>query len=534
MNSFADLAAANPMAVTQNLPANASLGTPSDLSASATVPGGILSNVPATGENWAALGLEASAKVNPVEVASVNERMGVPAPVSTTYGDMAEAGPMAVPVDVTAQAAAKANPGLAASAGIPWSASLFSPAVANTPSLTSFAEEPTAESPFSSVLTPAQPTMATTPSLNSFADLAAAEPISAPMSVTPSGILGATPSLSANATVPAQTGIYSPEHQQLAATANANLAEMQSAARPATVTAPVNSFADLAEAGPVTAGILSNPAVTAQATPSLSTASNAGILGSNLLSANSLESVTSPFAGAFSPSFAASVTAPVSGYAPQNDFFANEPVAEQSSVNIAQDPAVSMPNLETVTVPDQPAVATIDGPTNNPAVNQQAKVNTVTANTPAFSGQFPAAPEKTGLLGGTLNKGMVTGGILGSLAAGPIGGILGGLLGNQINNQGGLGGILGSQSPMSINNIGGGLKNVASVYGGAPPGTQANTNNGGTVTSLGGGWVSYTNSYGVTNSFGPNGEVAGYHGPALGDSPDKDADNGGYSSPGLF
>jgi hypothetical protein len=68
--------------------------------------------------------------------------------------------------------------------------------------------------------------------------------------------------------------------------------------------------------------------------------------------------------------------------------------------------------------------------------------------------------------------------------------------------------MLGSSHPMSMNNIGGGLANVASVYGGAPPGTQANTSNGGMVTSLGGGWTAYTNPMGVTSVEGPNMEHA--------------------------
>lgn len=54
------------------------------------------------------------------------------------------------------------------------------------------------------------------------------------------------------------------------------------------------------------------------------------------------------------------------------------------------------------------------------------------------------------------------------------------------------------QQPLNINNIGSGSSNVYSVYGGAPRGTQAQTNNSGLVTALGQGATAYTNSKGVT------------------------------------
>lgn len=66
-----------------------------------------------------------------------------------------------------------------------------------------------------------------------------------------------------------------------------------------------------------------------------------------------------------------------------------------------------------------------------------------------------------------------------------------------------------AQSAMpGVNNIGGGLANVASVYGGAPVGTQAYTNNNGLVTALGGGATAYTNPYGVTTITTANGQQA--------------------------
>jgi hypothetical protein len=124
------------------------------------------------------------------------------------------------------------------------------------------------------------------------------------------------------------------------------------------------------------------------------------------------------------------------------------------------------------------------------------------------------APSTTG---GFFNKGTIIGGLLGGAVAGPVGGILGGLLGNKIN-QGGLTGLLGGSQPMAINQIGGGMANLGSIWGGAmPAGTQAIANNGDRVTSLGGGWTSVTNKYGVTTSFGPNMVTAAHFGPSLTD-----------------
>jgi hypothetical protein len=192
------------------------------------------------------------------------------------------------------------------------------------------------------------------------------------------------------------------------------------------------------------------------------------------------------------------------------------PMQTPSAINVADDPAVSMPSLpslETVSVPDQPSIAattdtqTITGPANTPAVAQQQSAK--------LSGAFPAAPAKTGMLGGLLNKGTLTGGLLGTLAAGPIGGVLGGLLGNAVNKNGGLTGLLGGQPP-SLNQINGGMQNLAGIWGGSyPAGTTATANNGDQVTSMGNGWTTVTNQFGVTTSFGPNQVTASYWGPAI-------------------
>jgi hypothetical protein len=104
-----------------------------------------------------------------------------------------------------------------------------------------------------------------------------------------------------------------------------------------------------------------------------------------------------------------------------------------------------------------------------------------------------------GLLDGVFTKEALAGGLLGSVAAGPVGGLLGGLLGRQIANNGGLQAMMHGQ-PLSINNIGTGLPNIASIYSGSQaPGTQATANNGGLVTSLSNGGTAYTNPMGVTS-----------------------------------
>jgi hypothetical protein len=112
-------------------------------------------------------------------------------------------------------------------------------------------------------------------------------------------------------------------------------------------------------------------------------------------------------------------------------------------------------------------------------------------------------------------KGALAGGMIGGVP-GAIAGGVGGYMLNGVNPLAELvKGLLGAQSSYNaqmgdITNIGGGLANVASVYGGGPGavGTQANTNNGGTVTGLPGGGTAYTNSMGVTTVTTPTGGQA--------------------------
>lgn len=546
-----------------------------------------MTNVPPTGDGSVAIG-----RVVP---STPSQRMGLPVsdwsqlaaagpvqpalsqPAINSWSDLAASGPIQAPVSVQGILGQMNQPNLAASASVPASVSLFSPTeqkpsvdvsatgiLGVNPALSaSTAVNPMASVPATADLgttpalaaqTAAVPSVKT-PALNSFADLAAAGPV--------------------QSTQPSQFGdINSPEMQAMKASAAAQLAGM----KPITATATNNSFASLAEAGPVASpvsvtptGILgTTPALTASATatpvenasvtermgvlsslqptqtPTASETAINGILGQSpsLLSSTAignqvpnLSAVTpsaSMLANSVTPnyqqyqSFVPSDVQPTTVSAPavsENlgistpDYQAIVAQSFPSTVDVAQDPAAStpsLPSLDTVSVADQPAIA---GPMNTPAVAQQAVTST---------------PTKTGLLGGLVNKGTLTGGLLGGVVAGPVGGILGGLLGNQISRNGGLTGLLGG-APMSINNIGSGLMNVASVYGGAPIGTQANTNNGGFVTSLGGGWTAYTNPYGVTTTEGPNGLHASYFGPSLtGDngSPGVSGEPGGNSGYG--
>jgi hypothetical protein len=496
-----------------------------------------------------------------------------PHPNVNNFADMAAAGPIAAPVSVQGILGAMNQPNLAASASVPMSASLFSPA-AQTPSLDVAASGALGVNPAlsaSAVANPMASVPATadlgtnpalaaqtsvnpsvkTPSLNSFADLASAPPVSAPT-------VG---------------GIDSPEMQAMRENVANQLAGMKSI----TASPTNNSFSALAAAGPMAApvsatptGILgTTPALTADTTaspgllssyqptqtPTPSENAITGILGQSpsLLSSTTIGSqvpslstptpTSSMLANSVTPNYqqyqsfvpddvqpistpAAPAYDPAVGYQQaanslmaggmlnldgskftglNGDLAPNPELSSPSTVNVAQDPAVTAPSLDTTPADTTQSNVTVQGPSTTAATTQQSA---------KLSGAFPAAPAKTGMLGGLLNKDTVVGGLLGGLAAGPIGGVLGGLLGNAVNKNGGLTGLLGGQPP-SINNIGAGLQNVASVYGASMPGLQAYTNNGGAVTSAGDGWTHYTSPNGVTTSFGPNMVTASYWGPAI-------------------
>lgn len=203
-----------------------------------------LGNVPAEADAGASLGLDANARISSlIDNASPFDRMGVPV---SSFPSMAAAAPISAPMDVNASLGGMQQPNLAASSGVPWSASLFAPNVVPNPALNSFAEVAAAKpistpvnasvsaqlglpSPLeaSAVATPSQPT------LNNFADLAAAGPIQAPET----------------------SGINSPEQQAMDARVEAALA----ASKPITASPTKNSFVDMANAGPMSIGVPADP-----------------------------------------------------------------------------------------------------------------------------------------------------------------------------------------------------------------------------------------------------------------------------------
>jgi hypothetical protein len=222
----------------------------------------------------------------------------------------------------------------------------------------------------------------------------------------------------------------------------------------------------------VTPGLLS-PSSLVTATPALTTSVPNGILGAQPIQQN-----------AFVSSFPSAV--------------ANNTI-EPATVN----GVVAAPTLDTIQVADQPTVATVEGPATTPAVEQQQTQQAKQAVTQAA--KQTAAQTTTP----AINAGTITGGVLGSLAAGPVGGVLGGLLGNSAYQGGGIGGLLGPGFSAPTTNIGGGISNIAGLYGGAfSPGSYAVASNGATITAQPGGWTSYTNQYGVTEAIDPNGKIS--------------------------
>jgi hypothetical protein len=501
-NNFGDLAAAGPISAPLGVTATGQMKATTQTPANASV--GLLGVAPSA-ENWGGLSLDASAKAVPASFDA--SRFGDVQP-STDNFDSARFG------DPAAQS--------------------FDTARFGTPDAVQQAmATPTAINP-------------SVPTTNSFSDLAAAGPLSAPASVTAQGGLLSNPALSASASVPMSAGLFSPTventgltstgFQSVADQASQNLASMQaqpSYTAPAVSAQPTNSFGDLAAAGPVNTGLLSGYQPTAAVPAGVQAINAVAPVSSSLLSGAPLESVNAPLtssltsAGLLSQPSLDNLASQYKSFVP-SDVAAPETATETAAVDVSQDPAVSMPSLpslDTVSVPDQPTVA---GPVNTPAVTQQAQqaVTNSAPNAVGISGNT-----KPGMLGGLTNKETAIGGLLGGLTAGPIGGLLGGLLGSQVAKAGGITGLLGG-APLNINNIGTGLANTSSVWGGAPAGTQATANNGSNVTSLGGGWTAVTNKYGVTTSFGPNNQVASYFGPSLSGAGRTPGTSGGGGSGG--
>lgn len=332
------------------------------------------------------------------------------------------------------------------------------------------------------------------PNTDNFSSIAAAKPISAPMSVQATGLLGGLPT-AVSAAVPNQ-GIKSPEFQAIAAQADQNLAAMKAA--PATSQMDINSPSSLSaaiqaqrevtqEKAPVAAPVQQNTKAIAAGYKQLAdTALAGGIIGLDGMKTINLNA----------------------------DLNATNPMLD----------GIQAPNVSTIaTTAAQPEVATQSDP-----VDVDQTTNSTALSKPTISkGATSDASKKHSIL----NGGTIAGGALGALLAGLPGAAIGGLIGNKISNSG-MTNPFGAGAPMSVNNIGTGLANTSSVYGGAPMGTQATANDGQTVTSLGDGRTAVTNQWGVTTVFGPNDTTAAYFGPSIPGATTPSADPNATSSGG--
>lgn len=186
------------------------------------------------------------------------------------------------------------------------------------------------------------------------------------------------------------------------------------------------------------------------------------------------------------------------------------------------------PALETVDVPDQPTITKtqvdIPGPLSTTTDQQQTTQKT----TPAATTQ-QSTTAKRGFWDSIVSPQTAIGAAVGGLATGPIGGFLGAALGQQIAANPGM----FANEPMQINNIGSGYEAVTSIWGGGTaPGTQATASDGQVVTSMPGGNVAITNSYGTTTVFDKTGKAMSYFGDSLGQ--DQDQDTASTNSGGFF
>lgn len=190
----------------------------------------------------------------------------------------------------------------------------------------------------------------------------------------------------------------------------------------------------------------------------------------------------------FSPTPASYQSPAFSTAAPKVDAFGQPPHPGLMPAAPSQYTQPQAPAPRTITTPTiaAPAAAPISAPQVNPALDQ-----------------YPDRPKQPGLLSSIFAKPTVpsvVGSLIGTAALGPVGGVLGGLLGRAVASN--TGGLLGGYTG-SVNNIGGGLAAVNSVMSGAPVGTQANTSNGQTVTSVPGGIARYSSKYGWTEITDP-------------------------------
>lgn len=235
-----------------------------------------------------------------------------------------------------------------------------------------------------------------------------------------------------------------------------------------------------------------------------------------------------------SPTLTGGIASDVIGGQPvqQTGFVDSFPAAVAN--NTFEPAAYQAPALETISVPDQPSIATVEGPATTPALDQQTQSqSTVAAPSTEVGGGQTSKPSLASRLSKAINPGTIGGGLLGGLALGPAGGLVGGLLGNAAYN-GNMGGLLGSPS-YSINNIGTGPAAAYSVWGGGTPiGTQATASDGQRITSLPGGLIGVTNAQGITTGFDSNGKAYSVWGGISDDAETESSNSGGGFFGGLL
>lgn len=211
----------------------------------------------------------------------------------------------------------------------------------------------------------------------------------------------------------------------------------------------------------------------------------------------------------------------------QNAFAASFPaaVANNTFEPAAINDVVAAPTLDTIQVAEQPTIA---GPTEvNPVEQQQTQAITAATQPAKPQATVQAAQNTKSFKDSLLSKETALGSILGGAVLGVPGAILGGAIGQQTAQGGGLTGLLsgtgGFVAPTT--QIGGGINNIAGIYGGQyAPGTYSVANNGTTVTAQPGGYTNTTNSYGVSETVSPTGQISHNFGSLFGGPSQADQD----------
>jgi len=509
-NSWAPVAAAEPISAPMgSVQATADIGAAPALEANATARP--MMNVPALASLATTPGVDANTAVRGLpDIATVSSRMGIAEPGFDQ--SRFDGNGVSVATDF--------DPGRFASPpAVSFDDSRFGPLSIDVASNTqSFIDQPAA-----------------TANLGSFPSAYNAQQ-SLPSIASPADIASFADAYSAQRGAP--VGLDSAESQAMRG-------HVEYAAQKAMQDPQLNSFATPTLSVPAMGQLAANAPLSAQATvPGISQpAIDTAITGS-----------TTP--GLLSSTPIATANAPLSFTAPTG-IIAGQPVQQNAFVdsfpsavaNNVIEPAtvndvVAAPTLDSIQVSEQPTVvdqsAVVEGPATTPALDQQAAV---TDTAPATTTTTRTTPAKTtqskGLLSGLLSKETVLGGALGGLALGPAGGLLGALAGQQIARNGGLSAMFGGNSFMSpTTQIAGGVNNIGGIYGGLySPGTFAVANNGATITAQPGGYTTYTNKFGVTESIGPDGKIASYFGsnatPTTAETDTEGRESGGFFG-GLF